>query len=142
MLSRIDHIGIAVEDLDRAIDVYERRLGLRVSRRERLDAEGIEVAMLPVGESRIELLAPTSADSTVRKFLDNRGEALHHVAYGTDDVSRALALAAVDGGQLIDEIPRAGAHGTRVGFLHPKSACGVLTEFVESRSQDQSEAAS
>src|SRR5919206_3029377 len=117
MLSRIDHIGIAVEDLDRAIDLYERRLGLKVSGRERLESEGIEVAMLPIGESRIELLAPISADSTVRKFLDNRGEALHHVAYGTDDVSGALARAGTSGGQLIDEVPRPGAHGTRVGFL-------------------------
>src|SRR5918911_36096 len=103
MLSRIDHIGIAVEDLNQAIDVYERRLGLKVSGRERLESEGIEVAMLPIGESRIELLAPIRPDSTVRKFLDNRGEALHHVAYLTDDVSSALSAAAKSGGQLIDE---------------------------------------
>ena len=131
MLSRIDHIGIAVEDLNQAIDIYERRLGLKVSGRERLESEGIEVAMLPIGESRIELLAPIRPDSTVRKFLDNRGEAVHHVAFGTNDVAAALGRAGGAGGQLIDRVPRPGAHGTRVGFVHPKSACGVLVEFVE-----------
>ena len=131
MLSRIDHVGIADRDLDEAIQIYERRLGLRVSARERLDSEGIEIAMIPVGESRIELITPVGADSTVRKFLDDRGEAVHHVAYATESVSASLQRAAIGGAQLIDGTPRPGAHGTRVGFIHPKSVCGVLTEFVE-----------
>ena len=131
MLSRIDHVGIAVHDLDQAIDLYERRLGLKSMGRERLEAEGVEVAMIPIGESRIELLTPLGADSKLRKFLAERGEAVHHVAYATNDVRAALRHAGAAGAQLIDEAPRAGAHGTRVGFIHPKSACGVLTEFVE-----------
>jgi methylmalonyl-CoA/ethylmalonyl-CoA epimerase len=135
MLSRIDHIGIAVRDLDRAIQVYERRLGIRATSRERLEQEGIEVAMLPIGESRIELITPLRADSTVGRFLQDRGEAVHHVAYGTDDVGRSLGRAGSDGAQLLDENARPGAHGTRIGFVHPKSMCGVLTEFVEADGQ-------
>jgi methylmalonyl-CoA/ethylmalonyl-CoA epimerase len=131
MLNRIDHIGIAVRDLDAAIQVYQRRLGLTVERRERVDSEGIEIAMIPIGESRIELITPISADSKVNKFLQERGEALHHVAYATDDVSGALHRAAVAGAQLLDGAPRPGAEGSRVGFVHPRSCCGVLTEFVE-----------
>jgi len=131
MLSRIDHVGIAVHDLDRAIELYERRLGLKSMGRERIEAEGVEVAMIPIGESRIELLTPIGADSRLRKFLIERGEAVHHVAYATDDVGAALQQAGAAGAQLIDEAARPGAHGTRVGFIHPKSACGVLTELVE-----------
>ncbi|MDQ6711324.1 MAG: methylmalonyl-CoA epimerase [Candidatus Dormibacteraeota bacterium] len=131
MLSRIDHVGIAVRDLDQAIQVYERRLGLRASGRERLEAEGIEIAMIPVGESRIELITPISPESRVHKFLADRGEAVHHVAYASDDVRASLERAGSDGAELLDVVPRAGAHGTRIGFVHPKSVCGVLTEFVE-----------
>ena len=135
MLGRIDHVGIAVRDLDEAIRVYERRLGLRATRRERLEAEGIEVAMIPIGESRIELITPLSPESKVEKFLQDRGEALHHVAYATDDVGASLAKAGAAGAQLLDEAARSGAHGTRIGFVHPKSLCGVLTEFVEADGQ-------
>lgn len=131
MLSRIDHVGIAVRDLEQAIQVYERRFGLRATARERLVSEGIEIAMIPIGDSRIELITPLRSDSTVAKFLDERGEAVHHVAYATDDVSASLNTAASGGAQVLDEVARPGAHGTRVGFVHPKSACGVLTEFVE-----------
>jgi methylmalonyl-CoA/ethylmalonyl-CoA epimerase len=131
MLSRIDHVGIAVRDLDAAIQVYERRLGLRVSGRERIESEGIEIAMIPIGESRIELISPLNADSKVEKFLRERGEAMHHVAFATDSVASSLHRAAVGGAQLLDGEPRPGAHGTRVGFVHPRSVCGVLTEFVE-----------
>jgi len=135
MLSRIDHVGIAVRDLDEAIRTYERRLGLRSTGRERLEHEGIEVAMIPIGESRIELISPLRPDSTVEKFLRDRGEAVHHVAYATDDVAASLEHAGAAGAQLLDEAPRAGAHGTRIGFVHPKSVCGVLTEFVETDGQ-------
>lgn len=131
MLSRIDHVGIAVRDLDQAIRTYERRLGLRATGRERLEAEGIEVAMIPVGESRIELITPLHVDSKLEKFLQDRGEAVHHVAYATDDVRASLEKAGAAGAELLDQVARPGAHGTRVGFIHPRSVCGVLTEFVE-----------
>jgi methylmalonyl-CoA/ethylmalonyl-CoA epimerase len=131
MLSRIDHVGIAVRDLDQAIQVYERLLGLRVSGRERLEREGIEVALIPIGESRIELITPLSPESKVAKFLEDRGEAVHHVAYATDDVAASLERAGAAGAQLLDTVSRQGTHGTRIGFVHPKSVCGVLTEFVE-----------
>jgi methylmalonyl-CoA/ethylmalonyl-CoA epimerase len=131
MLNRIDHIGIAVRDLDAAVQVYERRLGLRVADRERVESEGIEIAMIPIGETRIELISPISRESKVEKFLQERGEAVHHVAYATDDVGGALHRAAVAGAQLLDGEPRPGAGGSRVAFIHPRSVCGVLTEFVE-----------
>lgn len=131
MLSRIDHVGIAVRDLDAAIQVYERRLGLRASGRERLEGEGIEIAMIPIGESRIELIMPINRASKIDKFLEERGEALHHVAYATDDVGASLQRAAIGGAELLDGSARPGAHGTRIGFVHPKSVCGVLTEFVQ-----------
>ena len=131
MLSRIDHVGIAVRDLDAAVGVYERRLGLKATGRETLPAEGIEVAMIPIGESRLELITPLSPDSKLHKFLGDRGEAVHHVAYATDDVTAALQRAGADGAELLDASPRPGANGSRIGFVHPKSVCGVLTEFVE-----------
>jgi len=131
MLSRINHVGIAVRDLDQAIQVYERRLGLRASGRERLENEGIEIAMIPIGESRIELITPINPESKVQKFLEDRGEAVHHVAYASPDVGAALRRAGSGGAQLLDERPRPGAHGSSIGFVHPKSVCGVLTEFVQ-----------
>ncbi|MEO6796216.1 MAG: methylmalonyl-CoA epimerase [Candidatus Dormibacter sp.] len=131
MLSRIDHVGIAVRDLDQAIQVYERRLGLRASGRERLEQEGIEIAMIPIGESRLELISPINPESKVVKFLQDRGEAVHHVAYATEDVTASLRQAGSAGAQLLDETARPGAHGTAIGFVHPKSVCGVLTEFVQ-----------
>ena len=97
MLSRIDHVGIAVRDLDEAIRIYERRLGLRSTGRERLEREGIEIAMIPIGESRIELIMPINPDSRVEKFLQDRGEAVHHVAYATDDVRGSLEQAGAAG---------------------------------------------
>ena len=93
--------------------------------------KGIEIAMIPIGESRIELITPLNAESTVEKFLRDRGEAVHHVAFATSDIGASLAEAAAAGGQLLDEVARPGAHGTLIGFVHPKSVCGVLTEFVE-----------
>ena len=130
MLSRIDHVGIAVRDLDAAVRLYEERLGLRASSRERLETEGIEIAMIPIGESRIELISPLTPSSRLHRFLDQRGEAVHHIAYAADDVSAALLRAQAAGAELIDAAPRAGARHTRIAFVHPKSVCGVLTEFV------------
>lgn len=131
MLSRIDHVGIAVRDLDAAVRLYEERLGLRSSGRERLPVEGIEIAMIPIGESRIELITPLGPDSRLHRFLERRGEAVHHIAYAADDVSAALERASEAGAELIDRAPRTGARGTRIAFVEPKSVCGVLTEFVE-----------
>jgi methylmalonyl-CoA/ethylmalonyl-CoA epimerase len=91
--------------------------------------------MIPIGESRIELITPLTPSSKVEKFLQDRGEAVHHVAYATDDVGASLAKAGSAGAQLLDEAARPGAHGTRIGFVHPKSLCGVLTEFVEADGQ-------
>src|SRR2546423_261663 len=127
MLSRIDHVGIAVGDLDEAIRTYERRLGLRSTGRERLEREGIEIAMIPIGESRIELISPLRPDSTVEKFLRDRGEAVHHVAYATDDVAASLKHAGAAGGPPADEAPPDGGDGTPIRFVHPQKACGVLT---------------
>src|SRR5207245_11595967 len=131
----VDAVGMAVRELEQAMQVYARRLGLRGAGRERLEAEGIEVAMIPIGESRIELITPLSSESKVEKFLQDRGEAVHHVAYASDDVGASLEQAAAGGAQLLDEGARPGAHGTRIGFVHPKSVCGVLTEFVEADGQ-------
>src|SRR5260370_9855648 len=115
MLSRIDHVGIAVRDLDEAIRTYERRLGLRSTGRERLEREGIEIAMIPIGESRIELIMPLNSDSSVEKFLQNRGEAVHHVAYATDDVEASLQQAGAAG-------PPASATVSTPSHLNPELA--------------------
>ncbi|HYM51405.1 MAG TPA: methylmalonyl-CoA epimerase [Candidatus Limnocylindrales bacterium] len=131
MLSRIDHVGIAVRDLDAAVRLYRDRLGLTVSHRERLPLEGIEIAMMPIGDSHIELLAPLDGRSRLHKFLEDRGEAMHHLAYTTDDVGGALTRAEAAGAELIDRAPRPGAKGTQVAFIHPRGVCGVLTEFVK-----------
>lgn len=140
MLGRIDHVGIAVRDLDEAVRVYEERLGLKATSRERLEREGIEIAMIPIGESRIELITPLNAQSRLHRFLDERGEAMHHIAYAADDVGAALLKARSEGAELIDEAPRPGASATRVAFVHPKSLCGVLTEFVEGGAPDGGQA--
>src|SRR2546429_4130114 len=121
MLSRIDHVGIAVRDLDRAIQTYERLLGLRISGRERLEREGIEVALITIGESRIELITPLNPGSKVEKFLQDRGEAVHHVAYATDDVAASLERAGAGGAPLPDAVAPPGAPGTRHGLGPPQS---------------------
>jgi len=126
----IDHIGIAVRDLQAAIAAYEKVLGGNYQR-ESLPERHLEVAFFAVGESRIELLMPTSPESAVSGFLEKRGEGLHHVAYRVDNCAAALEQARAAGLRLIDEFPRPGAHGTRVAFVHPAGMHGVLTEFVE-----------
>jgi len=126
----IDHVGIAVRDLDAALSAYERLLGV-AGERDRLPEWQLEVAFFTVGESRIELLWPTSPESTVAGFLEKRGEGLHHIAYRVSDVATALEQARAAGLRLIDEKPRPGAHGTIVAFVHPASLHGVLTEFVQ-----------
>jgi len=126
----IDHIGIVVRDLEAAISAYERALGVPCQR-ESLSERQIEVAFFPVGESRVELITPTSPESAVSRFLEKRGEGLHHVAYRVEDVAAALAQAQAAGLRLVDTEARPGAHGTLVAFVHPASLHGVLTEFVQ-----------
>ena len=131
MFGRIDHIGVAVEDLDEAIVLYAERLGMVFQHRETVEAQGVEAVLLGVGESHVELLRPLGPDTAVGKFLARGGPGLHHVAYGTDDIESALESVRGAGLRLIDEEPRVGIRGSRVAFLHPKSTGGVLTELVE-----------
>ena len=127
----IHHLGVAVDDLDEAIALYEQRLGMPVQHRETVEEQGVEAVLLGVGQSHVELLRPLSPDTAVGRFLERSGPGLHHVAYGTDDIQSALDDVRSAGLQLIDEQPRIGIRGSRVAFLHPKSTGGVLTELVE-----------
>ena len=131
MFDRIDHIGVAVADLEAAVALHERTYGMPVVHREIVPAQGVEAVLLDVGESHVELLKPLADDTPVGKFLATRGPGLHHVAYQVADVSAALDAARKAGLRLIDETPRTGIRGTQVAFLHPKTAGGVLTELVE-----------
>ncbi len=131
MVRKIDHLGIAVKDLDAALKTLEDGFGLKSTGREEVPSQKVTVAFVPVGESNIELLEPTHEDSAVAKFLASRGEGLHHIALNTEDVAGALKKAEEGGLRLIDKEPRPGAHGTRVGFVHPKSTFGVLIELVQ-----------
>ena len=131
MFGRIDHIGVAVEDLDEAVELYSERLGMPVQHRETVEAQGVEAVLLGVGESHVELLRPLGPETAVGRFLERNGPGLHHVAYGTDDIDSALAAVREAGLRLIDEQPRTGIRNSRVAFVHPKSTGGVLTELVE-----------
>lgn len=131
LLRRIYHLGYAVQSLDDAEAFYRERFGVRTSEPEEVPEQGIRTVMFDVGESRIELLEPTYPDSPVGKFLQKNGEGFHHVAFEVDDLPAALADLARDGVDLIDEEPRIGAGGTRMAFIHPKGAFGVLTELCE-----------
>jgi len=131
MLERIDHIGVAVEDLDGAIDLYEGTLGMPLVHRETVDEQGVEAVLLDVGDGHVELLAPLGPDTPVGKFVAKQGPGLHHVAYGVDDIEAALAELGDAGMRLIDERPRIGIRGSRVAFVHPKSTGSVLTEIVQ-----------
>jgi methylmalonyl-CoA/ethylmalonyl-CoA epimerase len=131
VFGRIDHIGVAVDDLDEAVSLYSERLGMPVQHRETVEQQGVEAVLLGVGESHVELLRPLSPDTAVGRFLQNNGPGMHHVAYGTDDIDSALDQARAAGLALIDDRPRTGIRGSRVAFVHPKSTGGVLTELVE-----------
>ena len=130
-LSRIDHIGVAVEDLDAAIALHERDYGMTLVHREVIDEQGVEAVLLDVGENHVELLRPLSDDTPVGRFLASRGPGLHHVAYQVADVQATLDTLRDRGLRLIDEAPRTGIRGSRVAFLHPESSGGVLTEIVQ-----------
>jgi methylmalonyl-CoA/ethylmalonyl-CoA epimerase len=128
----VHHVGVAVSDLDEAIATWERLFGARLQGRQTLDTQGVEAALLFVGDSRIELLAPTGDDTPVGRFLARRGPAMHHVALEVDDVAEALGALEAEGAHLIDEKPRPGLFGLEVAFVHPDAVHGVLTEVVSS----------
>jgi methylmalonyl-CoA epimerase len=130
-MMKIEHIGIAVKSLAAAVKVYEQAIGLKVAGYDEVDEQGVRVAMLEIGESRIELLEPTRPDSPIEKFMDKRGEGIHHIAVRVDDIEESLQQLKAAGIRLIDETPKRGAHNTRVAFIHPASTHGVLMELVE-----------
>jgi methylmalonyl-CoA/ethylmalonyl-CoA epimerase len=127
----IDHIGVAVSDLDAAIAIHRDTYGMPLVHRETVVEQGVEAALLDVGDSHVELLAPLAPDTPVGRFLAERGPGLHHVAYRVDDVAAALDELRAAGLRLIDEAPRTGIRGSRVAFLHPSASAGVLTELVQ-----------
>ena len=131
MLGRIDHIGVAVEDLDDSLALYEGKLKLELQHREVVEDQGVDAALLGVGEGHIELLAPLGPDTPIGKYLTRRGPGLHHVAYAVDDIDSTLAELKATGLRLIDEAPRTGIRDSRVAFVHPAALGGVLTEIVQ-----------
>jgi methylmalonyl-CoA epimerase len=131
MFARIDHIGVAVADLDAAIALYEREYEMTLVHRETVTEQGVEAVLLDVGENHVELLAPLGDDTPVGKFLAKKGPGLHHVAYQTPDIEAELERLRAAGLRLIDERPRTGIRDSRVAFVHPKSTGGVLTEIVQ-----------
>ena len=131
MLTEIDHVAIAVHDLEAAIEYYRSTFGATVAHRERVESDGVEEALLEVADSYIQLITPTSDGSTVAKYLERKGEGLHHVGYRVDDCATALQAVKDAGGQVIDNEPRPGSRGTTVAFVHPKTAFGTLIELVE-----------
>jgi methylmalonyl-CoA/ethylmalonyl-CoA epimerase len=131
VLGAIDHIGVAVEDLEEAIHLYRDRLGMPEQHRETVEEQGVEAVLLEIGDGHVELLAPLSSETAVGRFLERHGPGMHHVAYRTDDIEAALEAARGAGLRLIDEEPRVGIRGSRVAFVHPKTTGGVLTELVE-----------
>ena len=126
----IHHLGVAVRDLDAALDTYVRLFGGELEHRETLEEQGVEAVAVRVGSSRVELLAPTGADTPVGRFLARRGEGMHHVAYEVDDVAATLGELEAEGAELIDAEPRRGLFGLQVAFVHPDAVHGVLTEVV------------
>ena len=131
MFGRIDHIGVAVEDLDAALELYDATFGMAVVHRETVEEQGVEAVLLDVGENHVELLRPLGPDTPVGKFLARKGPGLHHVAYQVPDIDRALVALGEAGLRMIDEVPRTGIRNSRVAFVHPSATGGVLTEIVQ-----------
>ena len=131
MFERVDHVGIAVRDLEASIAFYKRTFGVEVAHRETVEDQGVEEALFKVGESYIQLLRPLGPETPVGKFLDKRGEGVHHVGYGVRDLKATLEHLKAEGVPLIDEEPRPGSRGTTVAFVHPKGVGGVLVELVQ-----------
>ena len=128
---RIHHVGVAVDDLEAAIELYAAAFGAELTHRATNDKDGLTAAFLRAGDAEVELLQPLRADTPVGKFLAKRGPGLHHIAVAVPDIEKAIADAQAQGLEMIDAEPRIGLHGTRIAFVHPKSVGGVLTEFVE-----------
>ena len=133
MIQQIDHLGIAVHNLDMAIEYYERALGLQCGGREEVASQKVTAAFFEVGDVHLELLEPSSADSPIAKFLQKNGEGIHHIAFRVDDMDAQLQQASDAGVRLIHEVPIDGAANKWVAFLHPKSSHGVLTEFCQDK---------
>jgi methylmalonyl-CoA/ethylmalonyl-CoA epimerase len=131
MFGRIDHVGVAVEDLDAALELYESVFSMPLAHRETVEEQGVEAVLLDVGDGHVELLRPLGPETAVGKFLARKGTGLHHVAYAVDDIDATLEKLAAAGLELIDSKPRVGIRESRVAFLHPRSTGGVLTEIVE-----------
>jgi methylmalonyl-CoA/ethylmalonyl-CoA epimerase len=131
VFGQIDHIGVAVEDLESALVLYRDRLGMPVQHRETVEDFGVEAVLLGIGDSHVELLRPVTSESAVARFVYRHGPGMHHVAYRTDDIESALESLRAAGLDMIDEQPRTGIRSSRVAFMHPKSTGGVLTELVE-----------
>jgi methylmalonyl-CoA epimerase len=131
LLTEIDHVAIAVSDLDAAVDYYRRAFGAEVDHREIVDSDGVEEALIRVADSYVQLTAATRPDSPIAKFIEKRGEGLHHVGYRVDDCAVALSAMVDAGATPIDEAPRPGSRGTTVAFIHPKGSFGTLIELVE-----------
>jgi methylmalonyl-CoA/ethylmalonyl-CoA epimerase len=131
VLGRIDHIGVATDDLDAAVALYEGTLGMPVAHRETVESQGVEAVLLDIGEGHVELLRPLGPDTPIGKYLDNKGPGLHHVAYAVDDIEDVLGKLKEAGIEMIDTEPRVGIRQSRVAFVHPRSTGGVLTEIVE-----------
>jgi methylmalonyl-CoA/ethylmalonyl-CoA epimerase len=131
MLGRIDHIGVATDDLDGAIALYEGTLGMPIAHRETVESQGVEAVLLDVGDGHVELLRPLGPDTPVGKYLERKGPGLHHVAYAVEDIDSVLGKLSDAGVELIDREPRVGIRDSRVAFVHPKATDGVLTEIVE-----------
>lgn len=131
MLEKINHIGIAVQSLTDAIPFYRDNLGMAFMGTEEVAEQKVTVAFFQIGESKIELLEPTAEDSPVAKFIEKNGPGIHHIAYEVEDIEAAIARLTADGARMIDSVPRTGAHGARIAFIHPKTSRGVLTELCQ-----------
>jgi methylmalonyl-CoA/ethylmalonyl-CoA epimerase len=131
MIERVEHIGIAVQNLDKALELYTRVLGLELLHREIIESRGVEVAILDGKNTMIELVSDYSGNSTIKKFIERRGEGLHHIAYKVDDIYAELETLQNAGVKLIDDKPRDGAHSSKVAFIHPEDFCGVLIELCQ-----------
>ncbi|HSH35303.1 methylmalonyl-CoA epimerase [Schnuerera sp.] len=131
MVKKVDHIGIAVKDLDESLKFYEEVLGIKCISTEEVEEQKVKVAFLPIGDTEVELLESTEENGPIAKFIEKRGEGIQHIAYRVDDIEKAIEELKEKGIKLIDEKPRYGAGGAKIAFLHPKSTFGVLIELCE-----------
>ncbi len=136
MFGKIDHIGVAVADIDAALELYETSFEMTVAHRETVESQGVEAVLLDVGDGHVELMRPLAPDTPVGKFLARKGPKLHHVAYAVDDIDSTLETLAAAGLELIDSKARIGLRGSRVAFIEPRSTGGVLTEIVEASGEE------